>query len=139
MADTRIHGTTRLQVGKHFAEAERAALLPLPLEPFPSYRRVARTVHRDGHVEVGAGLLRGAAGVPGAGGLGPLGRPHGADLQRANAADRRARQARARPLQHPARVHRRREDQRGRARRRVALGQGEEPAWAATAPPGPRP
>jgi transposase len=52
VADTRIHGTTRLQVGKHFADAERGALLPLPLEPFPSYREARRIVHRDGHVEV---------------------------------------------------------------------------------------
>ena len=52
MADTRIHGTTRRQVGKHFAEVERRALLPLPLEPFPSFHEGRRTVHRDGHVEV---------------------------------------------------------------------------------------
>ena len=52
VADTRVHGTTRRQVGKHFAEVERAALLPLPLEPFPSFREARRTVHRDGHVEV---------------------------------------------------------------------------------------
>ena len=52
VADTRIHGTTRRQVGKHFAEVERAALLPLPLELFPSYHEERRTVHRDGHVEV---------------------------------------------------------------------------------------
>jgi transposase len=52
VADTRIHGTTRLQVGKHFIEVERQALVPLPLEPFPSYREARRIVHRDGHVEV---------------------------------------------------------------------------------------
>jgi transposase len=52
VADTRIHGTTRLQVGKHFADLERGALLPLPLEPFPSYREARRIVHRDGHIEV---------------------------------------------------------------------------------------
>jgi transposase len=52
VADTRIHGTTRLQVGKHFADAERSSLLPLPLEPFPSFREGRRSVHRDGHVEV---------------------------------------------------------------------------------------
>ena len=33
VADTRIHGTTRQQVGKLFAEVERAALLPLPMMP----------------------------------------------------------------------------------------------------------
>ena len=52
VADTRVHGTTRRHVGKHFLEVERAALLPLPAEPFPSFREARRTVHRDGHVEV---------------------------------------------------------------------------------------
>jgi transposase len=52
VADTRIHGTTRRQVGKHFAAVERAALVPLPLSPFPSFHECRRTVHRDGHVEV---------------------------------------------------------------------------------------
>ena len=52
VADTRIHGTTRRQVGKHFADVERAALVPLPLSPFPSFHEGRRTVHRDGHVEV---------------------------------------------------------------------------------------
>jgi transposase len=52
VADKRIHGTTRRQVGKHFADAERQALLPLPLERFPSFHEGRRTVHPDGHVEV---------------------------------------------------------------------------------------
>jgi transposase len=52
VADTRVHGTTRRQVGKHFADAERGALLPLPTAPFPSFHEGRRTVHRDGHVEV---------------------------------------------------------------------------------------
>jgi transposase len=52
VADTRVHGTTRRHVGKHFEDVERAALLPLPLESFPSFREAHRTVHRDGHVEV---------------------------------------------------------------------------------------
>jgi transposase len=52
VADTRIHGTTRRQVGKHFADVERAALVRLPLEPFPSYHESRRKVHRDGHIEV---------------------------------------------------------------------------------------
>jgi transposase len=52
VADTRVHGTTRRHVGKHFTEVERPALLPLPLESFPSFREARRTVHRDGHVEV---------------------------------------------------------------------------------------
>ncbi len=53
VADTRVHGTTRRQVGNHFEEVERAALLPLPPEPFPSFHEARRTVHRDGHIEIG--------------------------------------------------------------------------------------
>jgi transposase len=52
VADTRIHGTTRKQVGKVFADVERAALLPLPIERFPCFREAPRIVNRDGHVEV---------------------------------------------------------------------------------------
>lgn len=52
VADTRIHGTTRQQVGKMFAEQEKAALLPLPAERFACFQEARRTVHRDGHVEV---------------------------------------------------------------------------------------
>jgi hypothetical protein len=52
VADTRIHGTTRLQVGKLFCEVERPALLALPVERFPFFHEGQRNVHRDGHVEV---------------------------------------------------------------------------------------
>jgi len=52
VADTRIHGTTRQQVGKVFREVERAVLTPLPGERFANFREAQRTVHRDGHVEV---------------------------------------------------------------------------------------
>ena len=52
VADTRLHGTTRKQVGKHFEEVERAALQRLPSDRFPCFRESRRTVHRDGHVEV---------------------------------------------------------------------------------------
>ncbi|MBU0638619.1 MAG: IS21 family transposase [Planctomycetes bacterium] len=52
VADTRIHGTTRRQVGKVFTEVERPALLPLPAQRFPFFQEVDRKVHRDGHVEV---------------------------------------------------------------------------------------
>jgi hypothetical protein len=52
VADTRIHGTTRQQVGKVFEEIERAALLPLPAGRFPCFQEARRSVHRDGHVEV---------------------------------------------------------------------------------------
>jgi Mu transposase-like protein len=47
-----VHGTTRRHVGNHFNEVERATLLPLPADPFPSFREERRTVHRDGHVEL---------------------------------------------------------------------------------------
>jgi transposase len=52
IADTRIHGTTRKQVGKLFAELEKPALLPLPPGRFPSFSEAQRIVNRDGHVEV---------------------------------------------------------------------------------------
>jgi hypothetical protein len=52
VADTRIHGTTRQQVGKVFQEVERPALLPLPPSRFPSFQEAQRMVNRDGHVEV---------------------------------------------------------------------------------------
>jgi transposase len=52
VADQRIHGTIRQQVAKVFAEVERPALRPLPLERFPCFHEGQRTVHRDGHVEV---------------------------------------------------------------------------------------
>lgn len=52
VADTRIHGTTREQVGRAFREREQATLLPLPVERFPVFQEAERTVHRDGHVAV---------------------------------------------------------------------------------------
>jgi transposase len=52
VADTRIHGTTRRHVGLVFRDIERPALLPLPLARFPCFEEAARTVHRDGHVEL---------------------------------------------------------------------------------------
>jgi transposase len=52
VADTRLHGTTRRQVGAHFAAVERPALQPLPAERFPCFQEARRVVHRDGHVEV---------------------------------------------------------------------------------------
>jgi transposase len=51
-ADTRVHGTTRRQVGKVFVEVERPALSPLPAARFPCFCEGQRTVNRDGHVEV---------------------------------------------------------------------------------------
>ena len=52
VADTRIHGTTRQQVGKVFMDVEKAALQPLPAGRFPYFQEGTRSVHRDGHVEV---------------------------------------------------------------------------------------
>jgi transposase len=53
VADTRIHGTTRQQVGRMFAEQEKHALAPLPPDRFACFQEARRTVHRDGHVAVG--------------------------------------------------------------------------------------
>ena len=52
VADRRIHGTIRRQVGQVFGEVERPALQPLPVTRFPFFQEARRTVHRDGHVEV---------------------------------------------------------------------------------------
>jgi len=52
VADRRIHGTTKQQVGTLFETLERPALLPLPIERFPFFHEARRTVHRDGHLEV---------------------------------------------------------------------------------------
>jgi transposase len=52
VADTRIHGTTRQQVGKLFTEVEKPALLPLPAERFPFFHEAQRSVHLDGHVQI---------------------------------------------------------------------------------------
>src|ERR1017187_7709598 len=52
VADTRIHGTTRQQVGKVFNALERSPLLPLPTSLFPVFEEAPRTVHRDGYIEL---------------------------------------------------------------------------------------
>jgi transposase len=51
VADTRLHGTTRQQVGKCFATVEQPALRPLPASLFPVFEEARRTVHRDGYFE----------------------------------------------------------------------------------------
>jgi hypothetical protein len=51
VADTRIHGTTRQQVGKFFDTVERPVLQTLPAGLFPVFEEARRTVHRDGFVE----------------------------------------------------------------------------------------
>jgi transposase len=53
IADTRIHGTTKQQVGKLFHDIEKSCLQPLRLDRFPEFREARRMVNRDGHVEVG--------------------------------------------------------------------------------------
>ena len=53
IARLRIHGTTRRQVWTHFVEVEQRALQPLAAEVFPLFTAGERTVHTDGHVEVG--------------------------------------------------------------------------------------
>ena len=52
VADCRIHGTTRKQVGHLFREIEQPTLRPLPAERFPLFHEARRMVHRDGHVSV---------------------------------------------------------------------------------------
>lgn len=52
VADTRIHGTTRAQVGRLFKDVEQTALGPLAPDRFPIYSEGRRTVNRDGHIEV---------------------------------------------------------------------------------------
>lgn len=52
VADTRIHGTTRKQVGPHFESMERATLIPLPSERFANFQEARRKVNRDGHVAI---------------------------------------------------------------------------------------
>jgi len=52
VADTRIHGTTRKQVGSHFHDVEVSELQALPDMPFPAFSEGERMVHRDGYVEV---------------------------------------------------------------------------------------
>jgi transposase len=53
IARLRIHGTTRRQVWTHFVEVEQSALQPLAGDAFPFFTSGERTVHTDGHVEVG--------------------------------------------------------------------------------------
>jgi transposase len=54
VAQLRIHGTTRQQVIAHFLAVERPALRRLPAERFGLFEVGTRSVHPDGHIEVGA-------------------------------------------------------------------------------------
>ena len=136
VADTRIHGTTKRQVGKVFREVERrgavaAAGRAIPLLPRGAADRQPRRPHRSRQ-----GVLLGAAGVPG---------PHRCgsrwDAQLVRVFNHRLEQialhraARAGQVQHAGRTSGRREDQRHRAGRRWLLAKaasiGEQrQAWA---------
>ena len=50
VADTRLHGTIRQQVGPFFTQAEQPKLKALPAMLFPCFAEAKRTVHRDGHL-----------------------------------------------------------------------------------------
>jgi transposase len=50
VADKRLHGTIRQQVGTFFTQVEQPALKPLPASIFPCFEEAPRKVHRDGHV-----------------------------------------------------------------------------------------
>lgn len=52
VADQRIHGTTRLHVGRCFEEREKLALSTLAPMLFPCFQEGRRSVHRDAFVEV---------------------------------------------------------------------------------------
>ena len=60
VADTRLHGTTRRQVGQQFRDVEKPCLRALPAGLFPVFSEGRRSVHRDGHVE----LLKAYYSVP---------------------------------------------------------------------------
>jgi transposase len=52
VADQRIHGTTKRQVGTHFLQDEKPALGPLPATLFSCFEEARRSVHRDSYIEV---------------------------------------------------------------------------------------
>lgn len=52
ISSLRIHGTTKEQVIKRYAEKEKELLKPLPEEVFKMFKIGKRRVHTDGHVEV---------------------------------------------------------------------------------------
>ncbi len=105
VADTRIHGTIRKQVGKLFQEVERGALQPLPVERFPFFQEGKRIVHRDGHVEVAKAYYSVPPEYLGHDALGAVGPAAGANLQQPHAADRPASAEGAGPVQHAAGTH----------------------------------
>ena len=93
IADTRIHGTTRKQVGKVFREVERAALQQLPRERFPFSMKASGRSTVMAHVEVDKSYYFDSRRVRRPAGLGAMGKPTGANLQSPLGTDRRACQA----------------------------------------------
>ena len=83
-----MHGTTRQQVSKLFADVERPALQALPAERFPFFHEGQRSVHRDGHVEVDKAYYSVPPEYLARAGMGALGRARGTHLQPAAGADR---------------------------------------------------
>jgi hypothetical protein len=104
VADTRIHGTTREQVRKAF-EREKPALHPLPVARFACFHEAKRKVNRDGHVEVDKAYYSAPPEYLWDVGVGALGQPGGAHLQRAFRADRDPHQTRAGSVQHRESTH----------------------------------
>ena len=104
VADTRIHGTTKRQVGQVFRGGRAAGAAPLPAERFANFHEAQRKVNRDGHVEVAKAYYSVPPEYLGRDGLGALGCASGPHLQSAAGADRGACAARAGSLQH-AREH----------------------------------
>jgi len=58
IADTRLQGATKRQVGQKFEESERRALRPLPPERFPFFHERRRIVYRRLWVRWDAHLVR---------------------------------------------------------------------------------
>ena len=123
VADTRIHGTTKQQVGKVFAEVERQALLAACRpSPSPTSSEAQRKVNRDGHVEVAKAYYSAPPEY--------LGRTVWVrwDARLVRIFNHRweqvdpARAARAGPVQHARRASRAGEDQRPGTRRGISAG-----------------
>jgi len=102
VADTRIHGTTRRQVGEHFTTVEKPALKPLPQELFPAFTETKRRVGRDGYVEVVKAYYQAPPEHIGRS-VGASRWQAGAPLQRRDGADRQPHADRAGTLQQCAR------------------------------------
>ena len=80
-ADNRIHGTTKTQVGKHFEDNERNALLPLPPDRFPCFKEARPIGESRRSSRSGQGVLLGSTGIRWPQALGALGQSFGPHLQ----------------------------------------------------------